>query len=217
MRSASRRESAIPVRVDLDEDAAVLGIASRTGLDSFAVVGRLIKVWGWARRQTSNGKVQFATADWIDGFVRHPGFAAAMVAVHWLEVDGEGILIPKFERWLARGQKAKAESDDKPDGNGVICLVFPVVGSEAGWALLESKLVEWQGTYRGVDVKAECQKAWQWCQDNPAKRKTAKGMARFLSTWLSRCQDRSGRFQGSGSLFTPMSEKLEQLKKAREQ
>jgi hypothetical protein len=31
-----------------------------------------------------------------------------------------------------------------------------------------------------------------WCQANPTKRKTTKGIKRFITSWLTREQDRGG-------------------------
>lgn len=73
-------------------------------------------------------------------------------------------------------------------------LTFMCVGRGASaWHLTASKLAEYRDTYPGVDVAAECRRAWQWCVDNPARRKTARGMPAFLSRWLAKAQDASGR------------------------
>ena len=45
----------------------------------------------------------------------------------------------------------------------------------------------------GVNVLAECQKARLWAKNNPSKRKTPKGMPRFLQGWMERCQNAGGR------------------------
>lgn len=77
-------------------------------------------------------------------------------------------------------------------------LVFPCVGvGPKEWSLSRKKLAEWQEAYPAVSVLTECRKARQWCIDNPAKRKTSKGMNSFLSRWLSRQQDKSGSSHGA--------------------
>ena len=64
-------------------------------------------------------------------------------------------------------------------------LKFPVRNSTKPWNLSESKLNEYAEAYPRLDVLAECRRALQWAVDNPAKRKTAVGMPRFLNGWLS--------------------------------
>lgn len=69
-------------------------------------------------------------------------------------------------------------------------LLFPCVGTGAKeWPLLPSKLAEYVESFPGVDVLAQCRAARQWLLDNPARRKTFKGMAKFLGGWLGRKQD----------------------------
>ncbi|MCY2989825.1 MAG: hypothetical protein NTY19_18425 [Planctomycetota bacterium] len=69
---------------------------------------------------------------------------------------------------------------------------FPCAKRGETWKLPAAKLLEWSETYPHLDTPAELRKAWQWCVENPTKRKTAGGMPRFLNTWLARAQD-SGR------------------------
>jgi hypothetical protein len=76
-------------------------------------------------------------------------------------------------------------------------LTFPVVGTGGReWHLSAAKLAEYRRAFPGVDVPAELLKARQWCLDNPAKRKTARGMPAFLGRWLGRAQDDAGRRGG---------------------
>jgi hypothetical protein len=54
------------------------------------------------------------------------------------------------------------------------------------WGLPEEKFLEYRTSFPGVDIHRELLKAHQWLLDNPSKRKTARGMFRFLSGWLGR-------------------------------
>lgn len=86
-------------------------------------------------------------------------------------------------------------------------LVYPVTASRAGgeteWGLAEAKITEWRECFPGLDVLAECRKALQWVRDNPTRRKTAKGMLRFLGGWLERAQNRRGGLLPFGSNGRP--------------
>jgi len=61
--------------------------------------------------------------------------------------------------------------------------------SEGCWLLPQSKLDEWKETFTGIDVESQLRMAAQWLKDNPSKRKTEKGMVKFLGGWLTRVQD----------------------------
>jgi hypothetical protein len=59
----------------------------------------------------------------------------------------------------------------------------------------QRQLDEWSIAFPGVDVLAEIRKSAAWQDANAARRKTAKGMAAHLVSWLSRAQD-GGRVPG---------------------
>ena len=50
---------------------------------------------------------------------------------------------------------------------------------------------DWQELYPNVNILQELRKAKGWSLSNPAKRKTFKGMSRFLNSWFSREQDKN--------------------------
>jgi hypothetical protein len=93
---------------------------------------------------------------------------------------------------------------------GDVVLVFDVVGNgPRQWALTRPHLEALERDFPGVDVLAECRKAHAWQDAAGPKRKTAKGMKRFLSGWMGRAQDRSpsqnnfpGRLQHRGQTNT---------------
>lgn len=55
------------------------------------------------------------------------------------------------------------------------------------------KIALWKETYPAVDIEQELRKMAAWSDANPAKRKTRRGITRFINSWLSREQDRGGR------------------------
>ncbi len=59
-----------------------------------------------------------------------------------------------------------------------------------GTFTLEPKLVkDWIEVYPGLDVPAHLMRAWSWCVSNRSKRKTVRGMPKFLNGWLGRNYD----------------------------
>lgn len=46
-------------------------------------------------------------------------------------------------------------------------------------------LSEYRSTYRRIDVAGELRKARAWSVSNPTKRKTRRGVAKFLNSWLA--------------------------------
>jgi len=46
----------------------------------------------------------------------------------------------------------------------------------------------WQRAYPQADVTGELLKMAAWCDANPQKRKTARGIKRFIVNWMSRAR-----------------------------
>ena len=69
---------------------------------------------------------------------------------------------------------------------------LPLVdGSE--YAISAADIEGWRQAYPAVDVKAHLLRMREWCLSNPRKRKTRRGIRRFVTDWLSREQDRGGK------------------------
>jgi hypothetical protein len=91
-------------------------------------------------------------------------------------------------------EPATPASEPPAEPSPKVVMTFPIVGQKAKtWDLTESKLAEYRESFPGVDVLAECRKALQWARDTPEKRKTARGMPRILTRWLSKAQDEAAR------------------------
>lgn len=70
-------------------------------------------------------------------------------------------------------------------------LTFPVTGDPKAptWALTQKHIDDLSLAYPNLDILAECRKALLWVNANSAKRKTARGMLKFLVSWMSRAND----------------------------
>ena len=88
---------------------------------------------------------------------------------------------------------ATPETQELFEARALPFLQFPVVGLGASdWPLSEAQVAEWAGLFPGLDVRGEARKALAWVLANPDRRKTVRGMAKFLVGWLSRAVDRGG-------------------------
>ncbi len=70
------------------------------------------------------------------------------------------------------------------------------------YRLPQSDFDEFSRLYPAVDIKQEFRNMRGWCLKNPAKRKTPKGIGRFINTWLTKEQDKGhgrGYATASGS------------------
>ena len=58
-----------------------------------------------------------------------------------------------------------------------------------------SMIDTWTAAYPAVDITQELRKMAAWLDSNPKKRKTRRGVTSFINTWLSKEQDKGGRYR----------------------
>lgn len=79
----------------------------------------------------------------------------------------------------------------KPPAEPVVAWMwFPCVGREKAWPLVPKQIQAWHEQYPHMDIEAELRKAEAWLEADPRRRKSAKGMPRFLVGWFNRAADR---------------------------
>jgi len=73
--------------------------------------------------------------------------------------------------------------------------------SEILHGVTQSDIDEWSIAYPAIEVTGEIMRAKQWLIDNPKNRKS--NVARFLSSWMNRAQERAGRVNWGGTHELP--------------
>lgn len=58
-----------------------------------------------------------------------------------------------------------------------------------------SKIAMWENAYPAVDIRHQLGRMAAWLTCNPKKRKTRRGIDRFINNWLSKAQDRGGGYR----------------------
>jgi hypothetical protein len=93
--------------------------------------------------------------------------------------------------WEGRNAKSPVQRQDDPGSDSPECVgpVFVLKGG-ASWRATKAQLATWANAFPAIDQAQELAKAAAWCASNPGKGKTAKGMPRFLNSWLSRAAER---------------------------
>lgn len=86
------------------------------------------------------------------------------------------------------GASAKAETPRQPP---FICILLH---DKTEYPVMNAQVREWESLYPAVNVKQELRKMKGWCDANPARRKTGRGIRKFINAWLSREQDKGGTY-----------------------
>ena len=75
---------------------------------------------------------------------------------------------------------SEPQSDSEPEAQTAVLILND--GSE--WRPMVKDYEEWCRVYPNVDVFHEFERMRQWCLSNPTKRKTRRGIRKFVTTWL---------------------------------
>lgn len=102
--------------------------------------------------------------------------------------------------------ESKSEFEDSLEPQSVsrppaVCLLPLNTGEE--YAVTAEQADEWAKLYPAVDILQELNAMRGWCLANPGKRKTPRGIMKFINGWLSREQDRGWKkpqTQNSGAV-----------------
>lgn len=115
------------IELELPDKPEVHAIAATLNIDPDAVVGKLIRVWQWFDKHTTDGNalgVTFSLPDRISGVT---GFGEAMMFVGWLEQKDKTLMMPHFDRHTSASAKqraltakrvAKSKVKTNAEGNG---------------------------------------------------------------------------------------------------
>ena len=75
-------------------------------------------------------------------------------------------------------------------------ILLPLV-DKTDYNIPLSKIEKWKEAYPAVDVDQELHKMAVWLDSNPQRKKTRRGIDRFINTWLSREQDKGGIYRNA--------------------
>lgn len=79
------------------------------------------------------------------------------------------------------------EPEPAPDREQVISLTL---NDKSEFWIYGDQVEQWSQLFPAVDVLQELRKMKSWLDSNPSRRKTKRGILRFVNSWLSREQDK---------------------------
>ena len=76
--------------------------------------------------------------------------------------------------------------------------------------IYQKDIEKWNDLFPAVDVMQELRKMVGWLDSNPTKRKTRRGVSRFINNWLSNAQDKGGSRNNNVQYQSQTAQMLEQ-------
>jgi hypothetical protein len=104
----------IKMRSALRRHPKVVRIASALQTDRLRVVGGLHAVWCLFDELSEDGRLYGYTPSALDSEIGFPGFSELLVAVEWLNWDGnDGLSLPEFDKHNGASAKRRAQEADR--------------------------------------------------------------------------------------------------------
>lgn len=103
----------IKMRADLHTHPKVVRMSSALKADRLRIVGGLHSAWCLFDVHSIDGFLDGYNAETLDDLIGFPGFSRAMMAVGWLEEEGESLVMPRFEAHNGQSAKRRAQDADR--------------------------------------------------------------------------------------------------------
>lgn len=94
--------------------------------------------------------------------------------------------VKKSKEKESKGNISCTQPDKPSDTLQVISLTL---NDKTEYPVYDKDFAEWVELYPAVDIMQELRKMKGWLDSNPTRRKTVKGIRRFINNWLSKAQD----------------------------
>jgi len=94
-------------------------------------------------------------------------------------------------------------SSSMPTKKAAITLTL---NDKSEYPLFDKDIAAWKELYPNVDILQELRKMKGWLNSNPTRRKTKKGILKFVNAWLAKEQDKGGyRNYGANTSYSEAS------------
>lgn len=189
-------------------------LASATGLSRQQVrtiINRLKSTSEITTKSTSKGTlITLCNFDTYNTFTEESNQRSNQQANQHLTSDQ-----PAINQRLTTSKEGKKDKKERSDlaltGEPARAERDPSWNLSAGWeGIKDSDLAKWSEAFPACDIKRQLAAMSLWLEANPAKARKSN-WRRFISTWLSKSQDRGGDIAGG---FNPQSVVIEKPKRS---
>ena len=200
----------IKMRTDLIGDPRVIQLSASLGIDEVTVIGHLYAFWAWADNHivaagSSDGHAKGVTPEWLDAYLRRPGFSQAMLDVEWVTFKtGGGITIPDFDVHMSESAKTRGlaaerkrrqragvtqmshkscdKSVTREDKNREENIKPPYNPPRTGGVSVPATFTEWWAAYPRKVGKQAAIRAWRRIKGKPPIKATLEKLAEQIES-----------------------------------
>lgn len=202
------KKKTIKLSVDFWQNLKTKKTVDRLGLEA---VRSLQIFWSYAVNHIPDGNLTDISAEDFelraDWHGKRGDFYNLCLEI-WIEhLDNGTLLLHDWSKYNGKPFQDAAEIYEAPAvvndiavvelGSREAVIELPVIKSEycstQDGVIYLDEMTEWQKTYISVDIGYELKKMKLWLENNPGRRKTARGIRKFIHSWLDRAQNQARR------------------------
>jgi predicted phage replisome organizer len=137
----------------------------------------------------------------IQNFIGHSSTEAERKAIYRDKLKNNNVLTDKRDKNGTMSQKFPPEIEieiekeidinNSSESSSKPVYTFTCVKGEI-YSVTTVNIDTYKRTYPACDIHVEILRMQQWLSANPTKKKTKRGMPKFINGWLSRTQDKGG-------------------------
>jgi hypothetical protein len=101
----------IKIEHALPDKPEVMEMATALGIDSDAIVGKLIRVWTWFDNHTADGNAPVTVRALLDRYTGVTNFVTTMESVGWMEQVNDRLIVRHFDRHNGQTAKSRANTN----------------------------------------------------------------------------------------------------------
>lgn len=124
-----------------------------------------------------------------------------------IEIDKDIDTEKESDTELKKEKELHSDSPPDPEEEPFITLTL---NDKSEYPFFRKDIDEYKELYPAVDVEQQFRTMKGWCKDNPTKRKTKRGIRKFVNSWLAREQDKfhpsNGRSYRGGRIENRVTE-----------
>jgi len=106
---------------------------------------------------------------------------------------------PELQKTGAQDRKKKTTENSPKTASEKSVMDLPLNTGKM-FPVTQGQIDDWKNLYQAIDVEQQIRKMRGWLDANPKRRKTSRGILRFVNGWLAKEQDKAGNW-GAQSKF----------------
>lgn len=135
-------------------------------------------------------KIDEDTLDAIDYYAENNELLPSNTFVTICNTEIEIEKDKEIDKEKEKEKEVEKKSDDSTSEPTQPPILTLLLNTKEEYPIYQIDIEAWQDLYPAVDIMTELRKMKGWLMANPAKRKTKKGILRFVNSWLAKEQDR---------------------------